>query len=372
MTDKTILLLSAYDAPSHQYWHQGLVNNFPEYEWQVLTLPPRYYSWRMRGNSLSWAFGGDRDLLYRSYDLIIVTSMVDLSSLRGFLPHLGDIPTLVYCHENQFFYPRNDYQHSPVDQQLTSIYTLLCADKILFNSEFNLDTFMDGADKLLKLMPDHVPLNICNLIKNKSEIISVPLLDDCRLEPKKAEAKKNKRFSIVWNHRWEYDKGPDRLLLAVQEILARKIPVQFNIVGHQFRNQPDEFEQIDELLIKADAMGAWGHQSRKNYLRCLQMSHVVLSTAMHDFQGLAVMEAVAAGCVPLVPDRLAYPHYYPAAYRYQSNIPDMQAEAKSLAIKIEEFYKKWKEGRLHLPSEIDLPFWSKQKPVYQRLIEDLE
>jgi len=367
MTEKNILLLSAYDAPSHNYWHKGLVEHFPEYEWNVLTLPPRYYNWRMRGNSLSWAFGADREQLYREYDLIIATSMVDLSSLRGFLPHLGDIPTIVYCHENQFYYPRNDYQHSPVDQQITSIYTLLCADRVVFNSEFNKQTFMDGAAKLLKMMPDHVPLNICKLVESKTEVVSVPLHDDCKLE-----GKKGKHFSIVWNHRWEYDKGPDRLLLAIQEVLNRNIPAQFNIMGHQFRNEPDEFEQIYDLLVKNDALGVWGHQSRKSYLRCLQNSHVVLSTAMHDFQGLAIMEGVAAGCVPLVPDRLAYSSYYPVLYRYESNVPDMYEEARALAMKVEEFYKKWKDGRLHLPSEVDIPFWSNQKAVFQRLIEDLE
>ncbi len=55
-----ILLLSAYDAMSHGYWRKGLMNAFPENDWTVLTLPPRYISWRLRGNSLSWAWG-ERD-----------------------------------------------------------------------------------------------------------------------------------------------------------------------------------------------------------------------------------------------------------------------------------------------------------------------
>ena len=96
-----ILLLSAYDADSHVYWRKGLVEHLDEHEWTVLSLPGRYFSWRMRGNSLSWAFE-QRELLSQAYDLVVATSMTDLSALRGFVPSLAQIPTLVYFHENQF------------------------------------------------------------------------------------------------------------------------------------------------------------------------------------------------------------------------------------------------------------------------------
>ena len=49
-----ILLLSAYDAPSHKRWREGLVTHCSDYHWDVLALPARYFSWRIRGNPLSW------------------------------------------------------------------------------------------------------------------------------------------------------------------------------------------------------------------------------------------------------------------------------------------------------------------------------
>jgi glycosyltransferase involved in cell wall biosynthesis len=367
MAEKSVLLLSAYDTASHVYWREGLVAHFPEYEWQVLTLPPRYFSWRVRGNSLSWAFGKDRETLYRTYDVIIATSMVDLSALRGFLPHLADIPTIVYFHENQFFYPRNDCQHSPVEQQLTSIYTALCADKVVFNSTFNRKTFQEGVRKLLKMMPDHVPENIADLIEHHSLVLPVPLRDDAKQEPVPT-----RQLTVTWNHRWEYDKGPDRLLLAVQAILARNFPVKFNILGQKFRQEPGEFAEIHTLLDKGEVLATWGPQSRKNYLNCLRSSHVVLSTSMHEFQGLAVMEAVAAGCVPLVPDRLAYQDDYPLNYRYASHLTNPQAEAEAVADRLEQYYKKWAVSRLEPPRDINLPWWHAQKPLYQKLIVDLK
>ena len=88
-----ILLLSAYDAHSHRRWRQGLVAAFPEWQWTVLTLPPRYFSWRVRGNSLSWAFS-ERETLEQPYDVLIATSMTDLSALKGLVPALASVPSL--------------------------------------------------------------------------------------------------------------------------------------------------------------------------------------------------------------------------------------------------------------------------------------
>jgi hypothetical protein len=92
-----ILLLSAYHANSHKAWADGLVAAIPAHQWTVLTLPPRHFSWRLRGNSLSWAML-QSEQLNADYDLLVATSMTDLSALRGLCPSLCRLPTLVYFH----------------------------------------------------------------------------------------------------------------------------------------------------------------------------------------------------------------------------------------------------------------------------------
>jgi hypothetical protein len=173
-TGKKILLLSPYDIASHRYWWQGLTAQLAEHQWTVLTLPPRYFSWRMRGNSLSWAFS-KRNELRQHYDLIIACAMTDLSSLRGFVPELANTPSIVYCHENQFAFPQSEQQQGSVELQMVQLYSFLCANKVVFNSQFNQRSFFEGAEKLLKKLPDEVPANLLAGLQGKSTVIPVPL-----------------------------------------------------------------------------------------------------------------------------------------------------------------------------------------------------
>ena len=128
----------------------------PEVDWTLLTLPPRYFSWRLRGNSLSWAMLA-RDALEADYDVLLATSMTDLSALRGLCPALCRLPTAVYFHENQFAYPGSDRQRQSVEPQMLNLYTALAADRVLFNSAYNRDSFLEGADELLRKLPDFSP-----------------------------------------------------------------------------------------------------------------------------------------------------------------------------------------------------------------------
>lgn len=264
---RRILLLSAYDAHSHRQWRDTLCHMFPDYQWTCLSLPPRHFAWRVRGNSLSWAFN-HRQTLTDNYDLLIVTSLVDLSSLRGFVPELARLPTLVYFHENQFAYPARPSepanasessagvapQSNLVNAQLTSLYTALCADHIAFNSDWNRRSFFAGLEKLLKKLPDHVPTSLSQQLQATSSVLAVPLPDQLytgkpgRDSDTRHVNKHDDTLQIVWNHRHEYDKGPALLLAIVQQLVASDMRFRLHLLGQRFRQEPDEFDQIRALL----------------------------------------------------------------------------------------------------------------------------
>ena len=320
-----ILLLSAYDAMSHKMWRGRLLEMFPEHTWTQLVLPPRHFNWRIRGNSLQWALN-EKDLLNQDYDLLIATSMVDLSSLRGFLPRIAQLPTLLYFHENQFVYPLGSKQRSNnVEPQLVPLYSALCADAIVFNSTYNRSTFLQGAKELLKKLPDQLSPELLERIE-KSEIIPVPL-EEFSFEPVTTAMLENSKqiLDVVWNHRWEYDKGPKLLLSLAQAILTQRLPIRLHVVGQQFRSSPAEFKKIAALLEQHAAalaidQGSFGFvENREGYISLLRRCDVVLSTAEHDFQGLAIQEACTLRCTPLVPDALVYPEYIDSEFLYPFN-----------------------------------------------------
>ena len=320
-----ILLLSAYDAMSHKMWRGRLLEMFPEHTWTQLVLPPRHFNWRIRGNSLQWALT-EKDLLNQGYDLLIATSMVDLASLRGLIPCIAQLPTLLYFHENQFVYPLGSKQRSNnVEPQLVPLYSALCADATVFNSNYNRSTFLQGARELLKKLPDQLPPELLDRIEN-SEVLPVPL-EEFPFEPvTSAMLERPKQIlDVVWNHRWEYDKGPKLLLCLTQAILKQRLAIRLHVVGQQFRSSPAEFEKIATLLEQHAAdlsidQGSFGFvEKRERYIYLLKNCEVVLSTALHDFQGLAIQEACTLGCTPLVPDALVYPEYIDSKFLYTFN-----------------------------------------------------
>ena len=358
-----ILLLSAYDALSHQYWRKGLVGAFPEYDWTVLTLPPRYFSWRLRGNSLTCAYS-KREVLSAGYDLLICTSMTDLSALKGMVPALVNVPVLCYFHENQFAYPASGQQNATVEPLMLNLYTALAADQVLFNSAYNRQTFLEGVRQLLKKLPDFVPGNILDLLQEKSSVLPVPLPDDVFLKEKH---NCGDVLQVVFNHRWEYDKAPERMFNALKALDSRGVPFKIHVVGQAFRQIPPVYTEMREVLSKN--IGYWGFiNSVEEYRLLLQTSDVVLSTAIHDFQGVAVLEAVAAGCVPVVPDRLAYPELFAGHLRYPSLESEPEKEATALASHLEKIARKKEQGERLIAPDVSGLGWSALRPFYQQWI----
>lgn len=354
-----VLLLSPYDAPSHAYWRRGLCRYLDDWGWTCLTLPARFFSWRVRGNSLTWS-QEQRALLTAPYDLLVATSMTDLATLRGLVPQLAHLPTALYFHENQFAYPASAHQHEGVEPQMVSLYAALAADLLLFNSCYNMTTFIAGIAALLAKLPDAVPAGVAEQLAAKSQVLPVPLDAPVQAPP----LLRPERTQVVWNHRWEYDKGPEQLLAAVAHLPAH-LDLQFHVVGQSFRRQPGEFAQLHELLTQRGWLGHWGYvEALEDYRALLRQAHLVLSTAHHDFQGLAVLEAVAEGCLPVVPDRLAYPEWFEARWRYASGADETPALCRWLQAFCEG-EDEW------TPPDVSRLYWQALGPVYRQTLAAL-
>ncbi|MBQ77712.1 MAG: glycosyl transferase family 1 [Cellvibrionales bacterium] len=363
-----ILLLSAYDAQSHRYWRESLVDQFEQYQWTVLSLPPRFFSYRVRANPMTW-FIEQRPILSADYDLIIATSMVDVATLKGLIPSLATTPLWLYCHENQFSYPLShhldDRALNNLDAKMVFVYNCLAAKQISFNSEFNRRTAIDGLQALLKKFPEKIPISFVDEIMAKTSVLAVPLqtVDAASQSLMTQQVDKKKAIKIVWNHRWEYDKGPDILLAIVEQLAAAGQAIEFNIVGQQFRQSPAAFSAIKQAIERSATikLGRWGFvQSITDYQQLLTECDVVLSTALHDFQGLSVLEAVQAGCIPLLPDHLVYPEIFSSIYLYPCG-----GEPKAIAKEVLERLCLWRRQKQWPPLPDIRHFdWSQLREQY--------
>ena len=300
-----VLLLSAYKSDSHASWVKWLTQNLAA-DWRVLELPGRYFRWRIRGNPLSWLDELPPLLTGWQPDRILATSMVDIGTIKGLFPQLAAVPVTYYFHENQFAYPQGDGQHNSVDPQMVQLYGALTADECVFNSQFNRETFLAGVDALLKKLPDCKPSGLLARIQPKCRVLPVPV--------NPVAGGEKIAGLILWNHRWEYDKKPDDFL-AILRVLARSsVDFKLALLGPRPEKTPSVLQQIRTEFaahILADGM-----VSRLEYEHWLGAAQVVVSTAIHEFQGLSVLEAVSAGAVPVVPDALCYREQYAAVNRY--------------------------------------------------------
>lgn len=363
-----ILLLSAYHAASHAQWARQLMDGFPGHDWQLLTLSPRHFYWRVRGNSVLWAFG-EGEQLRQHWDLVIATSMVDLSALRGLVPELGRVPTLVYFHENQFAYPAPGMERRDnIEPRLVNLYTALCGDAVLFNSNYNRDSFLAGVDRLLSRLPERFPPVITAQLQERARVLPVAVKQFTPVGKGESGTGTGAPVKIVWNHRWEYDKGPDRLLNCIEQ-LPPGLALKFHVLGQRFRRVPEAFPVIEQLLRERDWLGHWGFvTARADYERLLLDSDLTLSTSLHDFQGLALLEAASAGCVPVVPDRLAYRDYIPPGFRYTSDIDNPQQEAANAAKMIEQLVQQQPDTR---PPDLTHLSWDSLRPRWQALFSEV-
>ncbi|NLQ16175.1 DUF3524 domain-containing protein [Marinomonas sp. M1K-6] len=345
-----ILLISAYEASSHKAWANTLMDGLGQHEWEYLSLPARHFAWRIRGNAMSLAFDPQfKPILDKSYDLVLATSMTDVVGLKAFCPNLQNLPWLLYFHENQFAYPASDKQQGLIEMQMVTLYSALAADTCIFNSQFNKTSFFAGARALLKKLPDYVSPDWLNDTEAKAQVLPVPLdipvsVEALLLAEEDVNLKtQSKRVKLVWSARWEFDKGPDRLLAILEALEHRELDYEIAILGEQFRSIPKEFAQIKAQFSHRITQFGFA-PSRADYLRFLASSDMVLSTALHEFQGLAVLEAVALGCVPVLPNRQVYPELFTQTsngdqYLYQSDLNNIKQEAKHAVDLIEQLTK---------------------------------
>ncbi len=313
-----ILLVEPYLTGSHAAWAKGY-KRVSRHNVEILSLEGRNWKWRMRGGAVTLAKRFiDMDF---TPELILATDMLDLAAFLSLTRSVtAKIPTAAYFHENQFTYPASPKERAlpkgrDTQYGLINYTTALAADYVFFNSGFHKDSFLGALTGYLSAKPDHNELDSVGLIGEKSSVL-YPGMDLKRLKalaPAQVPAAKPAPL-ILWNHRWEYDKNAAEFFEALYDLDKKGLDFEVAILGESFGSPPEEFSSARERL--GDRVVHFGYASDLDtYASWLARADILPVTSHHDFFGCSVVEAIHLGCIPLLPDRLAYPEHIPAPLR---------------------------------------------------------
>lgn len=378
----SVLLLEAFNGGSHKQLLDLLQEGVEDCV--SFTLPAKKWHWRARTSALYFMQTVPASSSYR---VLFTSSVLNLAELVALRPDLARLKKVLYFHENQLVYPVRKSQERDFQYGYNQILSCLVADVVVFNSSFNMESFLSSISTFMKTMPDHRPKDLDRLIRPKCQVLHFPIrfpevtrflpahkclrhsgrqdshnpavqhtdhtsvasFSDITKDTESPEGKvhetgpqtvsvasgqeapqnpsacrlfdddrdKHRPLHIVWPHRWEHDKDPQLFFQTLLKLKERQLSFEVSVLGETFTDVPDIFAEAKEQLV--DHIQYWGFMpSKEDYLKVLCQADVVVSTAKHEFFGVAMLEAVHCGCYPLCPNALVYPEIFPVTYLYST------------------------------------------------------
>uniref|UniRef100_A0A8C6IKV8 tRNA-queuosine alpha-mannosyltransferase n=1 Tax=Melopsittacus undulatus TaxID=13146 RepID=A0A8C6IKV8_MELUD len=378
-----VLLIEAFYGGSHKQLMDLLQEELQE-DCVLCTLPAKKWHWRARTAALYFM---QTVPINPNYRILFASSVLNLAELTALRPDLGKLKKVLYFHENQLVYPVQKCQERDFQYGYNQILSCLVADVVVFNSAFNMESFLTSIGKFMKLIPDHRPKDLEEIIRPKCQVlyfpvrfpdvsrfmpehklahfekvigvkrnedayqtVGLPFQQKCRVlmktsnaasksglceaqprlhatqheglpstltavarlneseasestNPYQEEDKQHLTFKlsnilsgqdyqqrplhIVWPHRWEHDKGPETFFEVLLKLKEKDLPFRVSVLGEAFSEIPDIFSEAKKLL--GSSVLHWGYLPTKDdYFQALCMADVVISTAKHEFFGVAI------------------------------------------------------------------------------------
>ena len=297
-----VFILNPYHAGSHAAWADGY-DASSRHEVHVISMEGRFWKWRMHGGPVT--LSEQARILADEVgkpDVFLATDMVDLPTFLAFVRDwAGDVPSVLYMHENQLTYPISPRSTPDLTFGFMNWKSMLIADAVVYNSAFHRGEVEARLPGVLKNFPDYRHLDQVASVVDKTSVLPVGI-DLARFADRGAKAMPP---LVLWNQRWEHDKNPEEMIAALSSVIEKGIDIRIALCGENFRNEPDEFLEARKLW--GDRLIHFGWAEPEGYVELVASADIVVSTAEHEFFGIAVIEALAAGAAGVLPRRLSYP-----------------------------------------------------------------
>jgi glycosyltransferase involved in cell wall biosynthesis len=298
-----LCIVEPWFGESHATLFRGIAEHTRHHA-ALVTLPARKWRWRMRFGAVH--LRGPLAQLKPAPDVLLVSDYVNLPVLRGFNPNLSTVPTAVYFLENQLTYPTRHFRARDFEFMAANLLTCLLAEAVVFCSKQHKEAMLEATLPFLKHDPTGDIEIMVQEIEEKSTVIPIGVDLDRFDAARNARADRTGHpLRIVWPHRFEHDKNPQTFFEVVSKLDTEGLPFELTIVGRSYRDTPSVLLEMRETL--SHRIVQFGFLEGDAYAEALAASDVVVSTAFQETQGIAVIEAIRAGCDPLLPNRLSYP-----------------------------------------------------------------
>jgi len=324
----SVVLVEPFYGGSHRVWADTWIAD-SRHEITLISHPDRFWRWRLRGGSVTLAEAFKSHVASQGRpDAVVVSGMVDVAAFAGHARRaLGDVPVAMYLHESQLLYPLSPKQKRDNAAALTNWRSMAAADALWFNSAFHRDAIRDALPELLDTQPDPSHLDLIEPVFADTTVLW-PGVDVDGLIAAPRTTRDVPR--VLWNQRWDHDKNPRAVFTALAKLAADGIEFTLALAGEDQRPDSTEFDWVYEQL--GERIDHRGYLPSSEYRELLVNSDVVVSAADHEFFGIAIVEALAAGAVPILPTRLSFPELVEPQWHRGALYPDGQLRTRLAAV----------------------------------------
>jgi glycosyltransferase involved in cell wall biosynthesis len=298
-----VVLVESFYGGSHRAWADAWIRH-SRHDISLVTHPDEFWRWRLRGGAVTLAADFNAAVKQQGRpDAVVVSGLVDVAAFGGHARRsLGNTPLAVYVHESQLLYPLAPNQRSDTSAALVNWQSLVASDAVWFNSSFHRDALRNALPGLLGSQPVPTHSHLIDTVFERASVLW-PGVEAATL----IAGERTERLvpRVLWNQRWDHDKNPQAVFSALAQLAEQGVLFTVALAGQNQRPDNREFAWIHEQL--GDRIDHHGYLPDDEYQQLLLSCDVVVSAADHEFFGIAIVEALAAGAVPVLPTRLSFP-----------------------------------------------------------------